>query len=232
MQWYLNKGLAVQIQEAPPQIRLLFAPKSTGHLGDPFFLQDRKNICVVCGTIECLTRHHVLPHCYRKWYPRELDRYGTYDVIALCDEDHNRYNEAAWEFERELSKEFGIPLRGVGGRADMRVGKAIGAALGLQKHREKMPKWKVTELETIVREFFDAESLTEKDLPTEAALREFLRSNRTPHRTFSQLLVSRFEDDYQKLGEFTVRWRLHFVQHMNPQFMPDHWEADRIFFPE
>jgi len=57
--WYLKKGIAEVVAVETKmgdvddsevlRIRLLREPKGTGHAGDVFHLQPRKNVCVVCG---------------------------------------------------------------------------------------------------------------------------------------------------------------------------------------
>ena len=41
--------------------------------------------------------------------------------------------------------------------------------------------------------------------------------------TFSNLC----SDSIQDYDEFAKDWRIHFVETMNPQFMPDEWKIDR-----
>ena len=225
MQWYLEHGLAKQIQSDPPRIQLIFQPNGPGHFGDPFFLQQRKNICVVCGTSVGLTRHHILQHSYRRWFPRTLDHYGTYDVMALCVAHHEAYNLFERRFRQRLAHEFNAPIGGIGGRANPATGRAASAVRSLRRHRSKIPAKKVAVLEKIIADFFGGAP------PEDAELRRLVRENKTPHKTHSEMLVEQL-DGFEELGAFVVRWRKHFLQHMKPQFMPEHWEIDRIFFEE
>ena len=225
MQWYLDRGLARKIQDDPPRIQLLFDPKGPGHRGDPFFLHARENKCVVCGTPDGLTRHHILPHSYRRWFPRELDRYGTYDVMPLCKEHHEDYEAESRKFRRRLAVEFDAPIGGVGGRACKRTNNAVSAAFALRRYREQIPAERILKLEGIVNEFFGNESYTEEQL------RELVRSSRTVHRSHSRMVVERLSG-FEGVGRFTVRWREHFVSSMRPKFLPPYWKAGRAFVPE
>ena len=226
MEWYLRKGLAERVQNDPPRIRLLFEPGGPGHKGDPFFLQPRRNLCVVCGTEDDLTRHHILPHCYRRWFPRTLDVYGTYDVMALCTDDHERYEEFSWDLRRKLADEYDAPLNGVGGRACPNTRRAARAAYALMRYGKQIPGRKRSKLRRQVTEFFGVSN------PTHDFLKEQVRKNRTPHKTHAQIVVEQIDSCHDALSQFVIRWRKHFVQQMDPQFLPDFWEIDRIFEPK
>ena len=74
--WYLDRGLAVKIDDS--SIKLTFEPKGSGEKIIP--LIDRENICVVCGTIDDLTHHHVVPTVIKKRLPLEYREHSSYDV--------------------------------------------------------------------------------------------------------------------------------------------------------
>ena len=59
MVWYLDRRLAEQIDEH--SIKLTFDPKGPGHMNDPniYYLEDRQNHCVVCGSTRNIISHHV-----------------------------------------------------------------------------------------------------------------------------------------------------------------------------
>lgn len=226
MMWYLKRNLAELVQEDPPRIRFLFEPKGKGHVGDPFFVQPRENKCVVCGTSESLTRHHIVPHCYRKHFPRDLDRYGPYDVMPLCVKHHDLYNKAAEKLNSKLAKRYNIPINGVGGRSCATTSKIVTEAYALLRYRDTMPASKVKKLENKVAAHFDVVSLTDE------AIQKFVNENKAPQHTFSKLLVDQFSCDYHKIGQFMVLWRKHFLRKMRPKFMPEHWDPERVFLSD
>lgn len=225
MKWYLSRDLAEQVQDSPPVIQLRFQPNGLGHLGDPFFLTPRKNRCVVCGTDERLTRHHVVPRCYRRYFPEDYRRYGSYDVFAICVEHHEEYEDTVETYREVLVKEYGAPAGGIGGRAEPTIGRAISAAWALVRHKDKMPAWRIAELERIVKHEFGQE-LTEKDL------RDIMWRNRWVGKSHGRLVMEQVNGCYERLNAFMVRWRKHFVETMDPQFLPEHWEPERYFYPE
>src|SRR5690606_2478980 len=79
--WYLNRELAEDVtQEFKPKegfekydriIRLKFVSKAEDKSTDPFFQQVLETKCVVCGKVENLTLHHVVPSAVRKHFPEE-----------------------------------------------------------------------------------------------------------------------------------------------------------------
>lgn len=223
MQWYLSRNLAEKISDAPPQIRLLFETAGPGHIGDPFFLEKRQNVCVVCGTGHDLTRHHILPHCYRRFFPRNLDRFGTYDVMALCVEHHHNYEHVANELRRKLADVYNAPVNGVGGRSCPDTGRAVRAAWALLRYRDKLPKPKLSELERRVSEFFGA-------LPSHEVLMELTQNNRTTVKTHAEMVVEKLQD-LDTINHFVIMWRKHFIETMEPKFLPDHWDVERQFRP-
>lgn len=223
MEWYLSRNLAEKISDDPPKIRLLFETAGPGHIGDPFFLEKRQNRCVVCGTNRKLTRHHILPHCYRRFLPRELDRYGSYDVMALCVDHHHEYEEVAKDYRKVLARDYAAPVNGVGGRACHATGRAVRAALALIRHGNDIPTEKKEWLQQRVIAFFG-------EMPSIDVLNRLIDRNRTPVKTHSEIVVGQL-GDYDKIGEFVIRWRKHFVETMNPKFLPDHWDVERVFRP-
>ncbi len=60
--WYVKRDLAEIIQEDPLIIRLKFTTAGKGNFDDPYYLQERKNLCVCCGSQSNLTKHHIA-HC-------------------------------------------------------------------------------------------------------------------------------------------------------------------------
>lgn len=223
MRWYLSRNLAEKISDDPPQIRLLFETAGPGHIGDPFFLEKRQNKCVVCGTDRDLTRHHILPHCYRRFFPRNLDRFGTYDVMALCTEHHHDYEQIANDLRKDLAESFTAPVNGVGGRACVETGRAVRSAWAIIRHQDQMPTAKLAEHWQRVKDFFGS-------MPSNDELFRLTKENRTTVKTHAEMVVEQLTD-LDSINDFVIRWRKHFIETMKPKFLPDHWSIDRRFMP-
>jgi hypothetical protein len=225
MNWYLTRGLAEKISEDPPLFKLLFAPKGPGHHGDDFFLQDRENKCVVCGSLEDLTKHHVVPHCYRRFFPKIYNRYGTYDVMMLCEGDHVSYERYSTQLKLKLAEEYDAPLNGwvpAENRESFKVNdKVIRTATTLLKHGEKIPEPRKSELYSTIKEFLGKDIVATEDLEQLTKIVE-TRIEVVPH---GQIVVSKITC----IDDFNIRWRKHFYEIMNPQFLPQYWDMERRF---
>lgn len=75
--WYIERGLAEIIKQQPLTIKLNFEPngRKNGENGqkphhdiydDAFYVVDRENKCVVCGSKKDYSRYHVIPALYRQ----------------------------------------------------------------------------------------------------------------------------------------------------------------------
>jgi hypothetical protein len=221
-EWYVSLGLAVM--EKPGLMRLTFKPKGIGHQGDPYFLQEFKNVCVVCGGTKDLSHHHVVPDCYRRHFPRAgKEQFGRwmYDVLLLCASCHERYEGTAWRFKKELHQEYGVSGSGET-NLDRSMLQTIRAAAALFRHGEKMPEARRSHFEEELRKYFGYDPDKSeyfriwKDLADEVY---FI--------PVGQILVERHLED---VDEFAIRWRHHFLKTMKPAFMPEYWDADRRIY--
>jgi hypothetical protein len=111
LDWYVRKNLAVL--EAPNTIRLKFKPNGLGWSGDHYYLQNRENKCCCCGSSEKLTKHHVVPYCYRKEFPKEIKDSNYYDILPLCIECHVVYEKHAVKKKQDLAEKYNAPLHGL-----------------------------------------------------------------------------------------------------------------------
>ena len=231
-QWYLDKGLAEEIQSDPPILRLLFEPKGNGHAGDPFYLQERKNECVVCGSIEHLTLHHMVPGCYRKYFPTELKsarhseaggRHWFYDTMVVCISCHELYeHKHAYPFKGKLAEQIGVPPDGIWHNVDYKTAvRVTKAAVAIKRYGENIPEAKLQALYSIVQDYYDTDVVTEEQL--QEATRLFKNASVT---TASELVVKQLKT-VEDFDRFFVMWRRHFAESMQPKHMPEYWEIDR-----
>lgn len=220
--WYLDRGLAVRVQEDPLVVRLAFEPAGPGHVGDPFYTQERENRCVRCGASGDLTRHHIVPYCYRQHFPERLKARSGMDVLPLCLDCHEEYEGHALRLKRALAAELGLPLAVCGSRVNRELQQVVRFARALAgPHAEKIPAERREFMLRMIRRYYgpavdDAESLGR-------ALREDPREPVPGHVPVSQQVVQRAAD----LHAFIVRWRRHFLETMRPAHMPPHWDPTR-----
>lgn len=220
--WYLSKNLGIKISDTPLTIQLTFTPKGNGHIGDPYYLQPLMNQCVVCGSGEKLTKHHIVPYCYRKFFPLLLKDHRSYDVLPLCVMCHGLYEEYAMELKEALAIKYNAPpVCGVANH-DKNIGYAIKAARTLYAYKDKIPLERQEFLLDKVRNYLKRE-------PQPDDLEELQSKNPYEFRTFIQhgeLVVNKITD----VEKFVQEWRQHFLDKMKPKFMPDNWRVDRTVY--
>ena len=59
-------GLVEKVEDDPFTVRLLFEPAGRPKNEFNYYLQEKNNVCVVCGAAESFIRKNVIPHEYRK----------------------------------------------------------------------------------------------------------------------------------------------------------------------
>lgn len=221
--WYLNHDLAVVISENPPALQLQFAPKGLGHIGDDYYLTGKVNQCVCCGSNQNLSRHHVMPRVFRKHMPKEVKEHNYHDVLLLCVECHCRYEQEAGKFKQEICQKFGIILNsGAGPIHNPEVSKAKSAARALLQHSGMIPKIRIEYLTNMIRNILGKDP-TEEDLLTLAKNNKTVRTNQAG---YGKIVVDQILVD-GNIQEFTELWRTHFVEFMNPLYLPEHWDIGK-----
>jgi hypothetical protein len=214
--WYLDRKLAHITVESPLEIQLDFETKGDGNKDDKFYLQFRKNLCVVCGTDEELTRHHVIPYAFRKFLPDNIKNHSYHDILLLCVQHHEEYEQHAYDLKIKLGEEYGAPLDGVYDKTShIDKHKARGYARSLLKHADKIPAERTAYLLDHIKKTMntDAPNLEEiANMPLEMDV-----------KVQGEIIVSKLTN----IDSFLRRWREHFIETMRPEFMPEHWEIDR-----
>lgn len=218
LKWYVDRDLATIVNEDPYIIQLKFSPKGPGHSSQRLLIQSRENICVVCGTKDKLTRHHIVPHCYRKFMPAEKKSHSSYDILPLCDEHHVEYEMKALALRAKFADKYGAPLT----NTDPEVGKQFSMgcqARTLMRHGSKIPSDKVLILRSRMAEYLGIglDELTDEHIDRLA--KERGRSIPYDH---AKIVMDKVED----LQSFVVEWRKHFAETMEPKFMPKNWDVD------
>lgn len=218
--WYVSRNLATVIGNDPLDIQLNFKTKGNGKLGSNYFLQSMRNICVVCGIEKDLTRHHVFPFAFRKFLPEELKIHNHYDILLLCSQCHDSYEHHAYDFKRQLAKEYGAPLDGefdedkVRYYSDLRHSRHF--ARTLLNYSDKIP----TDRKHVMMNFIKTTLSVDVISLDEVANMDVDKIN---VKTQGKIIIERLTN----VEEFICRWRKHFVETMQPRFMPKFWSVDR-----
>ena len=225
--WYLRKGLAEQIDDKT--IKLTFIPGGPGIKDCPSLLPERKNVCVVCGSIEKLNRHHVVPYCYRRYFPDWYKNHNHYDVLAICTDCHDRYEaEFASRKKRDLGLRYKAPIHGVGISQESLVkSRACRSAHAIRLHRDKMPHWRMESHLSIIRAYLGNEP-TDGDIISlsDEGISRYCKG--PYYRSHGEVVAS----GVSNIAAFVKEWRTHFVESMDPKYLPEGWSIDGWHFEE
>lgn len=225
-QWYLDRNLATQIGNDPVTIQLHFEPSGRNGIEDPLLIDGKPNVCVVCGTTEDLTRHHIIPYCFIKHMKIEYKVDIIRDIFPLCKVCHNQYEQVSQEKRRIMAEQvFGVEIHGLPEGEYLKMRKAKAAALALVKYRDQIPSLRIQELESSIAEYLKKAEVTQEEIEMVNDLD--LESH--PDYVNVTRTVAQGVRDY---SEFAKSWRKHFVETMHPKYMPDAWKVDRKTDPK
>lgn len=219
--WYLKRDLATLEKKDPPTIRLNFEPSGRGHKNDNFYLHKKEDICVVCGTNKDLSKHHVVPYCFRKFFPEKLKRHSYHDVLLVCRDHHDEYEKEATELKEKIAKDFNITMRGSGIKIDEELRKVHDAGLALLQHDKDMNRKKKDNLKKILRKHFKKKQIYKKDIIEATKIVYNIKDDK--YKEYGKYVVENIES----IQDFIIMWRRHFVKYTKPQFMPDYWDVNR-----
>ncbi|XP_075047867.1 exonuclease 3'-5' domain-containing protein 2 [Mixophyes fleayi] len=226
-QWYLDKGIGDLVSSDPFVVRLRFEPSGRPESNVDYYLTVKENLCVVCGKRESYIRKNIVPHEYRRHFPIQMKDHNSHDVLLLCTSCHAVTNYYDSNLKQKLAVEFSAPIgceEGVRMLEDpiRRQVRSAGRAL---LSATKLPESRREELLSEVRAFFSSENVTEETL-NEAANLETRICNETyiPHGL--KVVQCFAKDGLKTLMELEKRWRQHFLDNMQPKFLPQQWSVD------
>lgn len=210
--WYLSRNLAVLVN--PKTIQLTFVPKGNGKADYPYYTSEKKNICVCCSSYFELTKHHCVPKCFRKYFPKEYKSHSCHDVVLLCEVCHVKYEEFAQQLKQKLINEYcvkKIPLK------NNELHKAISDSNALLNcDKFKIPLQRIQILEQRVKDYLKKDIITEDDLKS-----ILVQDSKVPVYNFGKTIVEKIE-----VPEFIIMWRRHFVDIMKPKYLPEFWDVE------
>lgn len=214
-EWYLKRDLA-KLTDIET-IQLTFEPKNRSSKDDKYNLAKKENKCVVCGSedIELLTRHHIVPYEYRKYFPEEIKSRSSHDVVPICREHHNEYELIADDLKKDILLMYDIIN-------DDKIAQCRDKALKYAKLLLNNKNIPIDRLEQIRADFVLYSGI--QDL-SESSIIYFCENNKKP-KNISQMVVEKLLEK-NELENFVKMWRKHFIKIMNPKYMPEHWSIDR-----
>ena len=243
--WYIERNLATIIGKN--KIKFTFKPKGNGFEDNEEFGRSiRESKCVVSGIEINLQRHHIIPYCYRTYFPEEYKSKNHHDVVLINHEIHSQYELRANEYKdiiseiygvktiREFNIEYTTKLREIGKKNSI----LLNAIHSIFKCYGKMPDR--IKYEKMV--FISKNS----NIPLEIILKlnyiqlyKLYLLVREAH--VNEISQFKFENRYlydhgyhvaqklnteEKIKEFVKLWRNHFIDTMKPKHMPNGWSVD------
>jgi hypothetical protein len=208
--WYVNKNLASWL--CGNAIKLQFSPGGDGIADKPEFLIPVQAICVCCGTDKNLTKHHVLPRCYLKFFPEERKIFNVHDIVLLCASCHDQYEIIAHSLKEEIYQQYF--------NGDIRP-----------RH--------ISEITKLARVYIRQINNPDKRIP-EKIIKKLCAKLRVSDIGLGDIVhIIKYQDKYESifqnivknisdLQSFTVMWRKHFVDTMKPKYLPSYWDINYV----
>lgn len=243
--WYLDKKLATHKDEY--EIQLTFTPKGYGYdEGEVFGLSGRIIQCVVSGENDGLQRHHIVPYCYRKWFPEEYKSKNHHDVVLVTYKVHEQYERFANIEKNQIAVDYGVKTLNeynlqytklLCGYSQSKT-KMLSRLHSIFRNYGNIPNDVISEILDSVAEHsgFSKEFLMNLNTIQLLKLYRYLRDKFDKEFDyFKQSTQKEYDhgyhvvkqlDTHEKIRDFVIRWRKHFVDTMNPPYMPDGWRID------
>ena len=243
--WYLERNLAELTGER--MIKLTFIPKGNGFEDDEEFGRSSRIVqCVVTGISEGLQRHHIVPYCYRTYFPEIYKSKNHHDVVLMNFEIHSEYEQKANAFKDEIARiynvktigelnaEYTLKLRELGkpNAIILNTIHSIFKIYGRLSREELIDKLHYVAdnsnlpFETLVKynyiQLFKLYQLLREDHINE--IYEFKGIYRKQY-DHGYHVVQKLDTE-EKIEDFVKLWRNHFVDTMQPLFMPTGWSVD------
>lgn len=226
--WYVSRNLAEIIQKDPIVARLKFEPNGPGKDGDLYYMQLLKNVCVVCGTQDTLTMHHVVPSMYRKAFPPAYKENMHHDILCTCHKCHKQYEvQYAENYKKEIFEKYLPHYSSPAYQKQMKDLQCIIIQCHTHKRLPDIPNVPAKR----IKQQEDRLIADVGYLPNDRDLEQFEQKFSTWVHALNcgKLVVECMLDSRTELGEFIKAWRNHFIETMKPKFLPEHWSIDKEY---
>lgn len=228
--WYLKKGLGDIIFQNQSRLEIKLNIDTAGPgPNDEFSSYEILQRCVVCGTVENLTKHHVVPTCYRKFFPIEYKSRISHDVVIICESHHHIYEDYANILKDRLADKYNIPNLQQCSQMQSPTGNPLLKKLSSTKSLCNVYISDTLKQKEISQKIIDKLYNLNIDIKT-ADIHQILKDIDSKIETIKsvsstidhgQMLVSKLED----IDKFIRYWRKHFLSIMKPNYMPKGWSV-------
>jgi hypothetical protein len=212
--WYLNRNLGEVLSESPLIVKLKFEPRGLGNHNKSFGLAEMKNICVNCGKTSDLNKHHVVPYCYRRYFPMELKSHNFHDVLLLCYNCHDSYERKADELKIKIGETYQIPLNGELCNDSKELIAYVKISTALINPDAKIPKDKVNLMKKKIKNYFGIKRLDIRRLEKISKIKTIVVK-----KSHGEIVMSKVDN----IQGFIEMWRSHFLEHNDCKHLPKGW---------
>lgn len=223
---YVAKGLGTLIEDDPTfTVRLNFEPAGmpVGEVGE-YYQSKRENKCVVCGREDELIRKNVVPHEYRKYFPIVMKEKTSHDILLLCFHCHQISNISDIKIRKMLEDKCDAPIYELPvNENDLKRFRYIQrSARALLNEKISISDQRRVELEKVVQDAYPSKALTIDFLNEIVNEAEPIIEHKTSH---GELVVEYYKSN-DGLIELEKIFRQHFLDTMEPKFMPKLWNIN------
>lgn len=239
LNWYLERGLGEVVEvNGDLAVRLNFVPKGLGKSNDQFYIEEKSNICVVCGSKEELFRVGVVPSSYRKYFPIHVKSRSSFDKVLLCKTCKLDFDVFLGKLYQHFASVYQISVEGDVDDTLVQLQRGIRRQLASLRalSNSKVPEHKKVELKNVFIEFlkqngdhFSMPARYEFDQRVvEAFLEEadYILARDCVMRTHGELVVDKCLEMSNSLDPIIFECRKRFLQAFNPRFLSRHWYAE------
>ena len=210
--WYVKKELATWINDEKTHFKLNFKPKGNGNrdMGS-YFTDYITNQCVICGSIDNLSKHHIVPSCYRTHFPLNCKSNDHFDVLLVCLECHEKVEEHYNKRKKSLNAPYRKMLK-----PEYDNHKTLNSLIRhAQKYEDILDDKAKSEMVDNAKKIDPLIDCFETLLELEL----YDIEGNLDYQVCS--LVVKEEKD--ALKEFIVSWRELFIEKGKPEFLPSGW---------
>lgn len=208
VKYYINNNTAVILNENPLKIKFLVIPNKYEKITNHNLISNK---CICCGSEEYVTKHHVVPYCYSRYFK---DRY-IYDILPLCAKCHMTYEKKANELKLKISKQYNECIGGSQLIDNRELITIVKYSITLLDNRnDNIPKERIDLMKNEIKKYFKIKRLSKKKLEKISKI-----NIKISHKSHGEFIISQIKDK----DEFYQMWRKHFIENMNCKYLPKNY---------
>jgi hypothetical protein len=208
--WYVRKNLAVWVSDDTYQLNFKTKGNGNAKYGE-YFTEFHEVQCSICGVTDNLTKHHIIPRCFRTHFPEKMKSTCHFDVLLICVDCHEtverRYDQVKLELEMGKSP-FSPPL-------DLNY-----CCFILGSKAKYFKNCKQDDAKYLIKAI---NALEGKDY---IDIKDIIKDYRDEHKRSDECLEEIYKlvsQNQPDMKQFILMWRQLFIDASHPRFLPKGW---------